>query len=509
MRRTILVGVTTAILCVNLSVAYGQVETITVRSGQVNNGGGCANSVPGTPGQSDCSVTYNSVIGNPVGLPLDGSGPLDVFNPGDFSNAKLGVGVPATVIAPFSPIWFTNLSSVIGGDPDARWVNFAIGGDNLGTPGSALYAVPFDVTSTAISSATLTLECGVDDQLGDKGSGPNFFGLYINDPSKGLDDVPACNFATPTTSFHVIPPGWIIPNQTNYLFFYQRDTAAVVSGLIFSATITINGCPEDPHAVCTSMVGAGGLATVQAAYNTAVNDDVICLFANTTENVVLNGAKSLTITQCTTARVTAANNSLPVWTVSSTGKLTIIGPDAEGGSIGWLVEGDGHDIKGVRATGASQVGIKIAGDHNSVSFNSVRGSPLGVKVEGTGNDVRGGTVSGNSTGVEFSATASNNRFRGAKVRNNTGPGIVVRGPGNTLDGNRVNGNTGDGIHVTAPAAGTKLKSNQSGNPENGGAEYRLNVNAVNQGGNRADNIPIPKLSAPQKCAFFAAAGTCE
>jgi parallel beta-helix repeat protein len=139
----------------------------------------------------------------------------------------------------------------------------------------------------------------------------------------------------------------------------------------------------------------------------------------------------------------------------------------------------------------------------------VRGSPLGVKVEGTGNDVRGGTVSGNSTGVEFSATASNNRFRGAKVRNNTGPGIVVRGPGNTLDGNRVNGNTGDGIHVTAPAAGTKLKSNQSGNPENGGAEYRLNVNAVNQGGNRADNIPIPKLSAPQKCAFFAAAGTCE
>jgi parallel beta-helix repeat protein len=170
---------------------------------------------------------------------------------------------------------------------------------------------------------------------------------------------------------------------------------------------------------------------------------------------------------------------------------------------------DGHGLKSVRATGASEVGIKITGDNNNVSFNSVSGSPLGVKIEGTGNDVRGGTVSENGTGVEFSATASNNRFRGAKVRNNSGPGIVVEGPGNTLDGNRVNGNTGDGIHVTATAAGTKLKSNQSGNPENGGAEYRLDVNAVNQGGNRADNIPIPKLSAPQKCAFFPAAGTCE
>jgi parallel beta-helix repeat protein len=274
-------------------------------------------------------------------------------------------------------------------------------------------------------------------------------------------------------------------------------------------------CPEDPEAILTRTVAVeplGGLpmhASLQEAYAAAANDEVIGIFTNTTENVVLDGAKTLKITQCTKARVTASNSSLPVWTVSSTGKLTIIGPDAKDGSIGWLVEGDGHDIKGVRATGASQVGIKITGDNNSVSFNSVSGSPLGVKIEGTGNDVRGGTVSGNSTGVEFSATASNNRFRGAKVRNNTGPGIVVEGPGNTLDGNRVNGNTGDGIHVTATAAGTKLKSNQSGNPENGGAEYRLDVNAVNQGGNRADNIPIPKLSAPQKCAFFAAAGTCE
>ena len=121
-------------------------------------------------------------------------------------------------------------------------------------------------------------------------------------------------------------------------------------------------CPEDPDAVCTIKVGAGGLATVQAAYDSASDNDVICIFRSTaenggtTENVVLGGSKSLTITQCTVAKVTAANNQLPVWTVSSSGKLTIIGPDASQGSIGWSVTSGGHDIKGVRTSGASQFG---------------------------------------------------------------------------------------------------------------------------------------------------------
>ena len=81
--------------------------------------------------------------------------------------------------------------------------------------------------------------------------------------------------------------------------------------------------------------------------------------------------------------------------------------------------------------------------------------------------------------------------------------------GNTLAGNRVTGNTGHGIHVTATAAGTKLKSNQSGSPENGGAEYQLDVDAANLNGNRADGIGIPKVSIPPKCPTFPAAGTCE
>ncbi len=135
----------------------------------------------------------------------------------------------------------------------------------------------------------------------------------------------------------------------------------------------VDECPEDPRAVLTKTVnlklpaGGNNFHTVQAAYDAAVNNDVIGLFTtncpvpctinSTTENVVLGGSKTLKITQCTVAKVTAADNNLPVWTVSSTGVLTIVGPDAFGGTVGWLITNGPHDIKGVRASGASQFGM--------------------------------------------------------------------------------------------------------------------------------------------------------
>ncbi|MGE5827383.1 MAG: right-handed parallel beta-helix repeat-containing protein [Micromonosporaceae bacterium] len=276
-------------------------------------------------------------------------------------------------------------------------------------------------------------------------------------------------------------------------------------------------CKEDPDAACTLKVGDGGYPTVQAAYDAASDDDVICVFANTIENVELGGIhgnKKLTITQCTVAMVTAADNTKPVWTVSSTLPLTIIGPDAKNGTVGWLVSGSNHEIRGVRALNSSAAGIKITGDNNEVSFNSVTckpgGATVGVLIEGDDNDVRGGTVSACTIGAQLAktatATATGNSFRGATVRNNTGVGIRVQGPGNTLDGNRVYSNSSDGILVESTATGTNLKSNQSGNPENTGDEYDLEVDAIDLGGNRADGVGIPSAA---KCSLFPAAGTCE
>ena len=239
---------------------------------------------------------------------------------------------------------------------------------------------------------------------------------------------------------------------------------------------TDGDCPEDPDAVCTIKVGAGGFATVQGAYDSASDNDVICVFRNstaedgsTTENVVLGGSKSLTITQCTVARVTAANNLLPVWTVSSSGKLTIIGPDAIGGTVGWLFQTGGHEAKGLRASRASQFGIQVMSNGNSVAWNSANKNAVGVGVSGSFNTLRGGTVKGNtSDGVQISGNS--NTLQGATVQSNLGVGINVSGTSNNLKNDKSN-TTGQG--------GTK---------ENGGAEYCFANNTTQDlGSNKKDN----------------------
>ncbi len=335
-------------------------------------------------------------------------------------------------------------------------------------------------------------------------------------------------------------------------------------------------CPEDPGRASsiTRMVDEDGTShavsvpnhlTVQEAYNAAQAsgnpNEVIGMFSETTENVVLNGPKRVTITQCTTAKVTAADNSKPVWDIGlGAGRLLIVGPDSVGGTIGWNVAGNGHELKGLRAEGASQYGIRVLGNNNSVSYNSVDTSPVGIRVEGDYTDLRGGTVERNTgDGVQLGSTANNNTFRTANVQSNGGNGILVEGPTNTIrDNGRIDlntlngilvasagntilnnsaasdnnkGNGQDGFKVTGPnnsiennrasdnggdgfdvgggsssALANKLKNNQSnltgvgGTKENTGAEYRL-LNWVknNAGGNKADGIVVPKTTSPTKC----------
>jgi len=326
-------------------------------------------------------------------------------------------------------------------------------------------------------------------------------------------------------------------------------------------------CPEDPKAILTRTIDPtgtlhGGLPnhlTWNDAWLHAISGEVIGVFGNTVENVVLDGDKSLKITQCTLARVTAASNSLPVIDITTSGALTIVSPDTVGGTIGWLVESDDHDLKSIRANGASLYGVQVLGDSNRISWNDVSGNGVGIRVDGDGADLRGGTVSKNTgDGVVFTATAAGNSLQGATIQGNGGngvtdggtgdtiksnkvgpnagngiavsgtsntivsntcqsnalDGILVTGPTNLLDSNKTNSNTGNGIHVQS-GSGNKLKNNASntGNSgsstENGLAEYQMDVAGVNQGGNKADNIGIPKTSLPQKCPLFPGVGPCE
>jgi len=236
MRQTILVTVTIALLCAISGVAYGgpPVERITVRSGQV---GG----VPGPVGGIDDIVSFNPAVGPPFS-PIPSA-----FTPAYFLAATVpGGGQLATVIFPFAP-WFPALVT----DPLARWIDFAplcgIPFPSIcswGAGGSVLYAVPFVVISTTITSATIQVACGVDDALGDLlFGGPNSAGLYINTTPSDLSTLSSadCNFGVPTVHFLNIPSGLIVSGQ-NYLYFYGRDAGGAPSGLIFSATITVNGC---------------------------------------------------------------------------------------------------------------------------------------------------------------------------------------------------------------------------------------------------------------------------
>jgi hypothetical protein len=310
-------------------------------------------------------------------------------------------------------------------------------------------------------------------------------------------------------------------------FSFTLVAAEVFSGNDFG-NFQPGVCPEDPlrASKITRVVDETGTShgpapvylKVQDAYNAAAAaGEVIGLFSKTTENVVLNGAKAVTITQCTNARVFALDPNLPERTISSSTPLLIIGPDAVGGKIGWLINTGGHELKGLRANGASLYGIQVVGASNKVAWNAVSGNggaanSAGIRVESNGNDLRGGTVSGN-TGDGVQITGGTNTFQGATVENNTGNGVFISGTNNTIKSSKANKNGGAGYRTTATATGTKFQSNASntsssgGAKENTGPEYNFGAPQVNQGSNKADNVTIPTAA---KCpTLFSAGGICE
>jgi hypothetical protein len=275
-------------------------------------------------------------------------------------------------------------------------------------------------------------------------------------------------------------------------------------------------CTEDPNAALTSTVDPSGAShgvpnflKLQPAYDAAANGAVIGLFGKWSENVNLGGAKTLKITQCTSAQITAANNALPVWIVSSTGHLTIVGPDSVGGTIGWWLQTPNQTLKSVRANGASQYGILIDSNGNNVSWNDVSGNGpgAGVRVTGSSNILKGGDV-GPNTGDGVQLLGNSNTISGATVESNTINGILVLGGSNQIKSNRVNLNTADGLK-NAAGAGNNYSGNSSntGGKENGGAEYRFVTTGVDGGSNRADGVNVP--AAAKGCTSFNAGQVCE
>ena len=279
--------------------------------------------------------------------------------------------------------------------------------------------------------------------------------------------------------------------------------------------------------------------------------------ANTTENVSIPN-KSFMITQCTVARITALDPTKPAVDISTPDTIVVIGLDTVGGTIGWLLQTDGHELRGVRAKGATEAGIEIEGSGNRVSWNLVKKNGVGIVVSGSGNDLRGGTVEKSTgNGVQFSATAQANVLQGADIQLNGGNGILIEGSAIRSGTTRAwtamertgwwsreaaissramsSGATRrrvmarmaswsrvpairstatrpaptsatDSTSVEAPrAVPTALKGNQSNvggsgqNKENKGAEYRLANGVMSLDGNKADGASVAKAA---KCLEF-------
>lgn len=202
-----------------------QIIAPTARAAEViHRRSGWINGASGSVGQLEDDIFFDptNVIQGPFNT---------TFGPSDFSGAS--GGSLATVVSPH-PAWIQGLSA----DPDARWVNWAGGG----APGTVLYAMPFTVATTSITSATLTLHWSADDTLGglEYNDPANTIGAYINGQAT---TIAGGNYAVESSATFNIPVSMLNAGGVNELYLYQRDGGQAVSGIIFSAEFNIIPSP--------------------------------------------------------------------------------------------------------------------------------------------------------------------------------------------------------------------------------------------------------------------------
>jgi hypothetical protein len=180
----------------------------------------------------------------------------------------------------FQP-WIPSLPSA----PNARWINWEVGPSPSfygSLAASVLYAYRFNVPEPTINSAAIEMYWAIDDFLGEYttanangGPGPYFpdpnpIGVYINGNALGIS-FSGAGYASEYFASQSIPAGWLNPGPNNWLYVYQRDAAAVVSGAIFCASISVN-VPSSGGKPCaapvpepSSIIGLAVLSTLGAA----------------------------------------------------------------------------------------------------------------------------------------------------------------------------------------------------------------------------------------------------
>ncbi len=230
----------------------------------------------------------------------------------------------------------------------------------------------------------------------------------------------------------------------------------------------------DKHVVGLSPVPptyTGGVhPTLQAAVNAAADNDVISMYVNTTENVVIGGGKDLRIEGCG-HRVTAPNPALPaIRVLSSAGRV-----DGDTGAG----ERDIHiaNLNVRQATGTAGYLVettKTSSTGTSTLLDAVRSesNSIGIKVTGHGNHLRGSNGVKGSSGDGIQVIGNSNLIEENEVEDNHSDGIDVTGNSNTLKKNDVERSTSDGIKV----AGNSNQIPENDVVDNGGYGVKVTNN---------------------------------
>jgi hypothetical protein len=153
----------------------------------------------------------------------------------------------AYVVAPYAT-YIPSLPS----DPTAKWV--------ATTPslsaGSALFAIPFQVTDSVITSASLDLPYSVDNAI----NGVYFNGTLISGNSHDGD------YHSEYHLFRSDIAPLLIPNATNWLYINMSDYGGLAA-LIFRPTITIQGGTGQNQSISPNHGGNTGQVTVTVIAN--------------------------------------------------------------------------------------------------------------------------------------------------------------------------------------------------------------------------------------------------
>ena len=257
----------------------------------------------------------------------------------------------------------------------------------------------------------------------------------------------------------------------------------------------------DPNNV-TLLPPAKRFNYLKDAVAAAQENYVISMYANTTENVVINNGKDLLIEGCG-HKIAAANSSNPTIDVQAgagandgnTGageadiqiqNLTVMGGSAGINVATVKTAGKWTLLKGFRADN-NTVGVWITGSGNEVSgANSISSNgQVGVKVTGSGNSVHDSRIYSNgqqgiygtSSNGNFSKNKVGDAGQGNGLAGSGYDGVYIKGDSNTIKENDVFSSGGSGIVVVGNT--NTVNKNDVGDKGKGNGRDGISINGNN------------------------------